>query len=101
MEVRVTKGAVTLDFTEAVISQPMLMIDADVSSGRLTLVTKPGIAVDTGDVAADNSYVKVRANRVPKCLSSCGSRYQAWSAAGTSRPARSDRGQPAVLAGDH
>ena len=33
MEVRVTKGDVTLDFTEAVISQPMLMIDADVSSG--------------------------------------------------------------------
>ena len=66
MEVRVTKGAVTLDFTEAVISQPLLMIDADVSSGRLTLVTKPGIAVDTGDVAADNSYVKVRANRGPE-----------------------------------
>ena len=34
MEVRVTKGTVTLDFTEAVISQPLLMIDADVSSGR-------------------------------------------------------------------
>ena len=66
MEVRVTKGVVTLDFTEAVISQPLLMIDADVSSGRLTLVTKPGIAVDTGDVAADNSYVKVRANRGPE-----------------------------------
>jgi hypothetical protein len=66
MEVRVTKGVVTLDFTEAVISQPVLMIDADVSSGRLTLVTKPGIAVDTSDVAADNSYVKVRANRGPE-----------------------------------
>ena len=66
MEVRVTKGTVTLDFTEAVISQPLLMIDADVSSGRLTLVTKPGIAVDTGDVAADSSYVKVRAPRDPE-----------------------------------
>jgi Domain of unknown function (DUF1707) len=66
MEVRVTKGVVTLDFTEAVISQPSLMIDADVSSGRLTLVTKPGIAVDTDDVAAGNSYVKVRANRGPE-----------------------------------
>ncbi len=66
MEVRVTKGDVTLDFTEAVISQPMLMIDADVSSGRLTLLTRPGIAVDIDDVAADNSYVKVRANRGPE-----------------------------------
>ncbi len=61
-----TKGTVTLDFTEAVISQPSLVIDADVSDGRLTLVTRPGIAIDTGDVAADNSYVKVRAHRDPE-----------------------------------
>lgn len=53
----------TLDFTGAVISQPSLLIDADMSSGRLTLVTKPGIAVETDDVAADSSYVKVRAPR--------------------------------------
>jgi hypothetical protein len=66
MEVQVTQGTVTLDFTEAVISQPSLLIDADVSSGRLTLVTKPGIAVDTDDVAADSSYVKVRAPRDPE-----------------------------------
>ena len=33
MEVRVTGGSVTLDFTEAVISQPSLLIDADVSAG--------------------------------------------------------------------
>ena len=65
MEVRVTNGTVTLDFTQAVISQPSLVIDADVSSGRLTLVTKPGIAVNT-DVAADSSYVKVRAPRDPE-----------------------------------
>ena len=42
MEVRVTGGSVTLDFTEAVIVQPSLLIDADVSASRLTLVTKPG-----------------------------------------------------------
>lgn len=65
MEVRVTTGTVTLDFTEAVISQASLVIDADVSSGRLTLVTKPGIAVETDDVAAESSYVKVRAPRDP------------------------------------
>ena len=32
MEVRVTGGSVTLDFTEAVIVQPSLLIDADVSA---------------------------------------------------------------------
>jgi Domain of unknown function (DUF1707) len=59
IEARVTSGAVTLDFTEAVITQPSLHIDAEVRSGRLTLVTKPGVLVDTGDVAVHSSTVKV------------------------------------------
>ena len=66
MQVRVTNGTVMLDFTEAVIAQPSLVIDADVRSGRLMLVTKPGVVVDTDDVAADNSYLKVRAPRGPE-----------------------------------
>jgi hypothetical protein len=66
MEVRVTGGSVTLDFTEAVILQPSLLIDADVSASRLTLVTKPGVVVDADDVAAEGSYVKVRAHRGPE-----------------------------------
>ncbi len=61
IEVRVTSGSVTLDFTEAVIAQPSLQIDADVRSGALTLVTKPGIVVDTDDVAVRSGSVKVRA----------------------------------------
>jgi hypothetical protein len=61
MEVRVTSGSVTLDFTEAVVSHPSLLVDADVTSGRLILVTKPGVVVDTDDVAASGSYMKVRA----------------------------------------
>jgi DUF1707 SHOCT-like domain len=65
MEVRVTGGSVMLDFTQAVIVQPSLLIDADVSESRLTLVTKPGVVVDTDEVAADGSYVKVRAHRGP------------------------------------
>lgn len=44
-------GRVTLDFTEAVITQPLLHIDADVRSGTLTLLTMPGIDVDADDVA--------------------------------------------------
>jgi Domain of unknown function (DUF1707) len=66
MEVRVTGGSVTLDFTKAVILQPSLLIDADVSASRLTLVTKPGVVVDTDEVAAEGSYVKVRAHAGPE-----------------------------------
>jgi len=61
IEVRVTSGHVTLDFTEAVITQPSIQIDASVRSGRLNLVTKPGIIVDTDDVAVRSGGVKVRA----------------------------------------
>ena len=41
MEVRVTGGSVTLDFTDAVIVRPSLLLDAD-ASGR---------AADAGDKA--------------------------------------------------
>lgn len=61
LEVRVGSGGVALDFTEAVITQPLLRIQAEVRSGRLTLVTKPGIAVDADDVAVRSGRVKVRA----------------------------------------
>jgi len=61
IEARVTSGHITLDFTEAVITQPSLQIDAEVRSGSLTLVTKPGIVVDTDDVAVRSGAVKARA----------------------------------------
>jgi hypothetical protein len=61
IEVRVTSGGVKLDFTEAVIAQPVLKIDADVRSGSLVLVTKPGILVDADDVAVRSGNVKIRA----------------------------------------
>jgi Domain of unknown function (DUF1707) len=61
MEVRVTSGSVKLDFTQAVFAQPWLRIDAEVSSGTLTLLTKPGIVVDTDEVAVKSGSVKVRA----------------------------------------
>ena len=61
MEVRVKSGVVTLDFTEAVITQPSLPIDADVGSGVLTLVIKPGIVVDMDDVAVRSGSLEVRA----------------------------------------
>jgi Domain of unknown function (DUF1707) len=60
MEVRVASGRVTLDFTEAVVTHPSLQIDADVHSGSLTLVTKPGVVVDADDVAVRSGRVKVQ-----------------------------------------
>ena len=61
IEARVTSGHITLDFTEAVITQPSLQIDASVRSGSLTLVTRPGIVVDTDDLAVSSGSVKIRA----------------------------------------
>jgi hypothetical protein len=61
IEVRVTSGEVRLDFTEAIIASPLLKIDAEVGSGRLLLVTKPGIVVDADDVAVRSGEVKIRA----------------------------------------
>ena len=61
IEVRVTSGQVTLDFTEAVSWQSSVAIDASVSSGSLTLVTKPGIVVNTDEVAIRSGSVRVRA----------------------------------------
>jgi Domain of unknown function (DUF1707) len=61
MEVSVTSGSVKLDFTQAVISAPVLTLRADVKSGGLTLVTKPGIEVDTNDVGVASGSVRVKA----------------------------------------
>jgi len=58
IEVAVTSGGVKLDFTEAIITGRTLRIDADVRSGRLTLVTRPGIVVDADEVAVSSGRVK-------------------------------------------
>jgi hypothetical protein len=61
MEVVVSGGSVTLDFTAAVVSWPSLRIDAEVRGASLTLVTRPGILVNTDDLEIRGSSVKVRA----------------------------------------
>jgi Domain of unknown function (DUF1707) len=60
IEVGVTSGSVKLDFTEAAVTQSSLRIDADVRSGHLTLVTKPGIVVDADDVKVRSGRVKIK-----------------------------------------
>ena len=61
MDLKASSGHITVDLTEAVISQPTLHIDAEVRSGHITLITKPGIAVDMDDVSVRSGHVKVRA----------------------------------------
>ena len=61
IEARVRSGHLKLDFTQAVITQPSLQIDADVRSGHVILITKPGIVVDTDDVVVRSGHVRVRA----------------------------------------
>jgi Domain of unknown function (DUF1707) len=60
IEARVTSGHLRLDFTQAVITQPSLQIDAEVRSGHIVLITKPGIVVDTDDVAVHSGHIRIR-----------------------------------------
>lgn len=72
IELRVTAGNVLLDFTQAVIALPSLQIDALVRGGNLTLITRPGIVVDTDEVAIIGGRVILReppAPSVPVLLS--------------------------------
>jgi hypothetical protein len=61
MQVRVSSGQVTLDLTEAVIAHRALDIEAEVRSGHLKVLTRPGIVVDTDDVVIRSGNVKVKA----------------------------------------
>jgi hypothetical protein len=65
IEMQVTGGNVTLDFTEAVIALPSLQIDAKVTGGNLTLITRPGIVVNTDDVALAGGRVVTRESPEP------------------------------------
>jgi uncharacterized protein DUF1707 len=60
MEIRAVGGAVKLDFTNAVITQSALQIQAYVRGGGLVLVTKPGIEVDADGVTVRGGTVKIR-----------------------------------------
>jgi hypothetical protein len=59
MHVTVRGGGVTLDFTEAVITQPLLRITAEVRGGGLRLITKPGIVVDADDLSVHGGGIQL------------------------------------------
>jgi hypothetical protein len=51
IEAKVTGGNIKLDFTEAVITDRVLQVEADVRGGHLIIVTRPGVVVDTSEVS--------------------------------------------------
>jgi hypothetical protein len=60
IEAKVTSGNVMLDFTQAQIPERVLHIEAEVRSGGLTIVTRPGIVADADDVAVRSGDVKIK-----------------------------------------
>jgi hypothetical protein len=71
IEARVRSGHLKLDFTEAVITQPTLQIDAEVHSGHIILIIRPGIVVETDDVVVRSGHIRIRApwgHDVPEVL---------------------------------
>jgi hypothetical protein len=59
LEVQVHSGNVKLDFTQADIRWPTLQLDVEISHGNLTIITKPGIVVDAGEVVIRGGNVRV------------------------------------------
>ena len=59
LEIGIGSGSVRLDFREAVIAVPELRIDAQIASGSLKLITRPGIVVDADDVTVSSGSVKI------------------------------------------
>jgi class 3 adenylate cyclase len=59
LDISVRDGSVRLDFRQAVIAVPELRIDAQIRSGTLKLITRPGIVVDADDVTVKSGSVKV------------------------------------------
>jgi Domain of unknown function (DUF1707) len=57
LDVTVKGGAVTLDFTEAVITQPLLRITAEVRGGVLRLISRPGVVMEAGDISQHGGSV--------------------------------------------
>ncbi|MFJ6381647.1 DUF1707 domain-containing protein [Kitasatospora sp. NPDC092039] len=63
LELSVQWCEVTLDFTQAVITRDTLLIDLDMQGKTLTLITRPGIVVDTDGLML--AFSKVRNRRGP------------------------------------
>jgi len=60
LDVRVGSGTVVLDLSRTTVPHSRVEIDAEVRSGNLRIVTRPGIVVDAADVTLRSGNVKIR-----------------------------------------
>ncbi|MFJ9899151.1 DUF1707 domain-containing protein [Streptomyces sp. NPDC091280] len=60
LEIRSRLGDVTLDLTQAVITQATLRVDLDMHLGALRLLLPPGVVVNTDDLVLNYGKVKTR-----------------------------------------
>lgn len=60
IEVRTTSCRVTLDFTDAIITSRTLVIETEMSFGKLVLIGAPGLVIDTDGLNRTYSTVKRR-----------------------------------------
>ena len=60
LDVRIGSGAVVLDLTRTTVPHSRVEIDAEVRSGSLKIVTRPGVVVDATDVTLRSGNVKIR-----------------------------------------
>jgi hypothetical protein len=93
LEIDVGSGAVRLDFRQAVIAAAELRIDAQIASGTLTLITRPGIVVDADDLTVSSGSVKVVPPAGPEAPVQLRVKVSGRVGSGSvcARPARSDR----------
>jgi hypothetical protein len=66
MEIRVTGGNVRLDFTQAVITERTLRIDAHIKGGNLTIITRPGVVVDASEVSMIGGSIAIKPASEPE-----------------------------------
>lgn len=60
LEIQSRLGDVTLDFTQAVVTHDVLHIDLDMHLGKLRLLIRPGIVVDTDSLVFNFGKIKTR-----------------------------------------
>ncbi|WP_344443841.1 DUF1707 domain-containing protein [Kitasatospora nipponensis] len=65
MELAVRSGHVLLDFTQAVVTTPVMEVDVQVRSGHLLLVVPPGVVVDVDGVSVRSGHVQHRVRQAP------------------------------------
>ena len=59
IEIQVAGGNVLLDFTQAVITGPVLKVQVAVRGGNLRIITRPGVEVDAAEISMFGGNVRV------------------------------------------